>query len=117
MVTTSPIKPSSLKMLRHKKQQQQPVEDDIATNDVEITPTYDEETGSENMQTTILTPSVASVNNASCSTTTTGGGGGGRKSRLGLFRKSSSAASSNSNSGGGISYPNNNNNIYIAGSV
>jgi len=100
MVTTSPIKPSSLKMLRHKKQQQQqPVEDDVTTNDVEITPTYDEETGSENMQTTILTPSVASVN-ASCSTTTGVGGGGGRKSRLGLFRKSSSAASSNSGGGG-----------------
>jgi hypothetical protein len=102
MVTSSPIKPSSLKMLRHKKQQQQPVED-ATTNDVEITPTYDEETGSENMQTTILTPSVASVN---ASSTTTGGGGGGRKSRLGLFRKSSSAASSNSG-GGGASGENN----------
>jgi hypothetical protein len=94
MVTTSPIKPSSLKMLRHKKQQQ-PVEDDVTTNDVEITPTYDEETGSENMQTTI-TPSAAPVNASS----TTDGGGGGRKSRLSLFRKSSSAASSNSGGGG-----------------
>lgn len=100
MVTTSPVKPSSLKMLRHKKQQL-PSEDDITTDNVVITPTYDEETGSENMQTTILTPSVASVNASS------GGGSGGRKSRLGLFRKSSSAASYSCGGGGGDTGGNN----------